>query len=82
MCENGSSITLSATPSGGSWSGNDATVATVTSSGVVTGVASGTVSVTYTDAYGGTASVSITVHALPVYLRLQRRRSVKMRQSP
>ena len=55
----GSSITLSATPSGGSWSGNDATVATVTSSGVVTGVASGTVSATYTDAYGGTSSVSI-----------------------
>jgi uncharacterized protein YjdB len=63
----GSSITLSATPSGGSWTGNDATVATVTSSGVVTGVAAGTVSATYTDAYGGTSSVSVTVHALPVY---------------
>jgi len=45
----GSAITLTDTTAGGNWSGSDATLATVSSGGVVTGgTATGTVTITYT----------------------------------
>ena len=43
----GSSITLSDTTSGGSWSSSSTSIATVNSSGVVTGVAAGSVTISY-----------------------------------
>ncbi|MFM7327500.1 MAG: beta strand repeat-containing protein, partial [Bacteroidota bacterium] len=47
------------------WVTSDATVATVSSSGVVTGISAGTVTITYTESNGCTATISITVNALP-----------------
>jgi gliding motility-associated-like protein len=47
----GNSITLTGTPSGGTWSSSDNNYATVTN-GSVTGIASGTVTITYTTPAG------------------------------
>ncbi len=44
----GSSITLSSTVGGGTWSSSSTGIATVSGSGVVTGVAAGTVTITHT----------------------------------
>ncbi len=44
----GSTITLSNTTSGGSWSSSNASVATIGSTGVVTGISGGTVTISYT----------------------------------
>ncbi|MBL7689949.1 MAG: Ig-like domain-containing protein, partial [Flavipsychrobacter sp.] len=57
----GSSVTLTGSPTGGSWSVSDTTIAIVTGSGVVYGLASGTSIVTYTSGSGmATATVTVT----------------------
>ncbi|MCD6011497.1 MAG: surface protein [Flavipsychrobacter sp.] len=61
----GSSVTLSSTPSGGIWATSSSTIATVSSSGVVTGLAPGVVNIYY--ALGGCyASKTMTITATPV----------------
>jgi hypothetical protein len=64
----GSTVTLTGTPSGGSWISETLSVATVdAATGVVSGVSSGTSLITY--AVGcGSASVTITVNALSASL--------------
>jgi hypothetical protein len=62
----GSNITLSASPSGGSWTSGSTSIATITSGGVVTGVAAGTSVITYTIAgCSGPASTYKTVTVTP-----------------
>ena len=69
VCVN-STIGLSNSTAGGSWSSNNTGVATVNGSGTVTGISAGTAVVTYsyTNGNGCSSSVSttITVYALPV----------------
>ena len=52
----GSTLQLTGTPTGGSWTSNATGIATVNTSGLVTGVAKGTATISY-----GAASVGITV---------------------
>ena len=47
------------------WASGDNSIATVSSSGVVTGVAAGSVNITYTDNNGCQTTQAITVNALP-----------------
>ena len=61
----GSNITLTSSPAGGVWSTNDATIATVSTAGVVTGVASGNTTITYTSSLGCVRTKDITVNPLP-----------------
>ncbi len=62
----GSTTTLSTTPSGGTWSSSNTTVATVSAStGVVTGIAAGSATITYTLATGCYVTTAITVNPLP-----------------
>ncbi len=58
----GSSAILTDASAGGTWSTSDASIASISSSGVVTGVAAGTVTITYTvtNASGCTASAYTT----------------------
>ena len=56
---------LSNTSAGGTWSGGTSTIATVSSTGLVTGVATGVISVTYSTGCGSPAVSSITVNPLP-----------------
>jgi len=65
----GSSITLTPSVSGGSWSSSDASIATVTSSGFVSGIAAGTAMISYTvsnTCASASTTMVITVNALPV----------------
>jgi uncharacterized protein YjdB len=53
--------TFVSTVSGGTWSSSDQTIATVSTSGVITGVAAGTATITYTvSGTGGCADASVT----------------------
>lgn len=62
----GSTITLSNTTSGGSWSSSGTGVATVgAGTGVVTGVSAGAVTITYALGTGCNATTGITVNAAP-----------------
>lgn len=61
----GLTTTLSNTTSGGTWSTSDATIAVISSSGVVTPVAPGTADITYTLASGCFTTTTITVNASP-----------------
>ncbi len=65
----GSSSALSSTTTGGTWSSSDATVASVSTSGVVYGLANGTATITYavTSAAGctGAAYLNVTVNPAP-----------------
>ncbi|MDP4761501.1 MAG: Ig-like domain-containing protein, partial [Crocinitomicaceae bacterium] len=62
----GSTTTMASATTGGTWSTSDATVATVSSTGVVTGVAAGTATITYTVTNGNgctaAATASVTVN--------------------
>ncbi len=61
----GFSTTLTGSPSGGTWLSSDSSVATVSSTGVVTGVAGGTVNIYYT--VGGCSAYRVfTVNATAV----------------
>jgi Secretion system C-terminal sorting domain/Carboxypeptidase regulatory-like domain/Bacterial Ig-like domain (group 2) len=63
----GSTITLADATSGGTWSSSDVTIATVSSSGVVTGVSSGSVTISYTvTGTCGATSVTYMVSVVPV----------------
>jgi hypothetical protein len=67
----GLTTTFSSTANGGTWSSSNTSVATVSTSGVITGVAAGTATITYTVAgNGGCADAvvtrTVTVNALPV----------------
>ena len=64
MCA-GSSVTLSNSSSGGTWTSSTTAVGTISSSGVVSGLSSGTTTITYTLASGCLASVVVTVNAGP-----------------
>jgi len=62
----GSTITLTDITGGGTWSSSNTSLATVGStSGIVTGVSSGTPTITYTMPAGCTATVPVTVNAVP-----------------
>ncbi len=65
VCQ-GSSITLSSSPTGGNWASANTSVAqVVTSSGVVTGIVSGTSNITYTAPNGCQAATTVAVNPLP-----------------
>lgn len=62
----GSSISLTAPSTGGSWSSSNTAIATAASaSGVVTGVAGGTVNITYTVGTGCYSTALVTVYPAP-----------------
>ena len=61
----GSTITLTETTTGGTWSSSSTATATVSTAGVVTGVAAGTVAITYTLGTGCYITTGITVNPLP-----------------
>ncbi len=62
----GSTITLTDTTSGGTWSGSGS-ILSISSSGVVTGLSSGTDSILYTVSNScGSTSVRDTIHVLPL----------------
>ncbi len=64
----GSTTTLTTTATGGSWSSGSATIATISSSGVVTGLSAGFAVITYSVTNGcgtATATYSVTVNPLP-----------------
>lgn len=59
----GTTTTLNATPSGGTWTSGSTGVATVSSStGVVTGVSSGTATITYTMSGGCFSTLDVTIN--------------------
>lgn len=61
----GASVTLSGSVGGGSWLSSNPSVATVSTSGIVTGVGGGVVNITYTIASGCYAVKPITVNPGP-----------------
>lgn len=61
----GLSITLSSTPSGGTWSSSDITRAIAAAGGIITGVAAGTVTITYTLPTTCITTKAITVNPAP-----------------
>lgn len=62
----GSTIVLSDSPSGGTWSSGSPAIATVTpSSGIVTGAGAGTAAITYTVAGNCMATATVTVNTSP-----------------
>ena len=64
VCQ-GSSVTLAATPTGGSWSSSaPAIAAAVSTSGVINGIAAGTAVITYRTAAGCTGTYPMTVNPL------------------
>ncbi len=65
VCE-GSTVLVSSTTPGGSWSGSDDAVATVSTTGMVTGVTAGTMTVSYTLPSGCLTTRSMMVNSVPV----------------
>ena len=61
----GSTITLSDTYAGGSWSTNNILIGTISTSGVVTGTSGGTAMITYTMPGGCSTKAVVTVNPLP-----------------
>jgi uncharacterized protein YjdB len=61
----GFTTTLNDATAGGAWTTSDATVATVSATGVVTGVATGNADITYTIGTGCFRTVNVTVNATP-----------------
>ncbi|MES2703127.1 MAG: FG-GAP-like repeat-containing protein [Bacteroidota bacterium] len=64
VCE-GSSITLSTTSTGGTWSSGDMAVATVGTNGIVTGTGAGTATITYAFGAGCARTAVVSVNPLP-----------------
>lgn len=64
VCRN-ASISLASTPSGGTWSADNANVTVGASTGVITGASTGTSVVTYTIGAGCYATRTISVNQLP-----------------
>jgi uncharacterized protein YjdB len=62
----GSTTALTHPVSGGTWTSGDITVATVSSTGVVTGVSAGTATISYALPTGGMATADVTVNATPL----------------
>jgi len=64
----GSATTLATVSSvtGGVWSSDNNTVASVNASGLVTGLSAGTATITFTNNCGATASATVTVNPLPI----------------
>jgi hypothetical protein len=65
----GSSVTLSSTPTGGTWSSTTTTIATVSAGGMVSGIAPGTATIAYTvinSCGSALATANVTVAILPV----------------
>ena len=66
----GASVTLSSTPTGGTWISSNTAVATISSAGIVNGLTAGTTSITYTvtNAFScsNATSVVMTLNAVPV----------------
>jgi uncharacterized protein YjdB len=61
----GSTTSLTDATTGGAWSSNNTSVATVATDGTVTGVAAGTSTMTYTTSLGCTATKVATVNPVP-----------------
>ena len=61
----GATVSLTATPTGGTWSSTSSSVTVIGSSGVVTGASAGVAVVTYTVGTGCFTTTTITVNALP-----------------
>ncbi len=62
----GSTITVTSSPAGGTWSSSNTAIATVDpSTGVATGVSAGTADLTYTTGAGCFSVVTATVHPIP-----------------
>jgi len=65
VCE-GSTIVLTNTVAGGTWSSTNTTSATVNTSGIVSGLVAGAANISYTLSSGCSAGKAIVVNALPV----------------
>ncbi len=65
VCE-GSTISLGSATAGGSWTGSNDAIATISPSGVVSGISSGSVQITYALSTGCSKTRTINVNALPV----------------
>jgi|GEM_PF-294512 len=70
----GSTTTLGDATTGGVWSSATPSIATITSSGIVTGISAGTVKILYTVTNGGGCSnstgITVTVNSLPNHFNL------------
>ncbi len=65
VCVGSTSTPLTGTPSGGTWSSSDITIATISAGGAVTGVSAGTVVITYTALTGCVRTRLMTVNPNP-----------------
>ncbi len=61
----GLTTNLTDAATGGLWSSNDGSIATIGTSGIVTGVSAGTTTITYTLPTGCVATASVTIFGLP-----------------
>jgi GEVED domain/Secretion system C-terminal sorting domain/Bacterial Ig-like domain (group 2) len=61
----GATTTVTDAVSGGSWSGSNYAVASITSAGVVTGISGGTATISYANGCGTAATATVTVNAIP-----------------
>ena len=64
ICSNTSTL-LTDTSAGGVWTSNDATIASVDATGVMTGVNAGVTTITYSFATGCNATLNVTIDATP-----------------
>ncbi|MES2704950.1 MAG: Ig-like domain-containing protein [Bacteroidota bacterium] len=61
----GSTIVLTGAPGGGTWASSTTSVATISSSGLVSGITAGTTTITYTLSTGCYLTATVTVNPLP-----------------
>ena len=61
----GANITVTNAIAGGSWTSGDVTIASISTTGIVTGVSAGSVLITYTTAAGCVATTTINVNGVP-----------------
>jgi uncharacterized protein YjdB len=61
----GASTTLNDTSAGGVWTSNDATIASIDASGVMTGISGGVTIITYSFATGCNATLQVTINQAP-----------------